>query len=298
MRAADPARAGPRRRRRRSGGPGPTRWPTCSGCRSPRSASAPPPCAVGSSAAHDAARAADGLAPADWALDVDLDAVVEHLLAGQGDPPDPAALVEDRRRSVRRRSVVAGGAAAVAAGAVGWLAFARGPAAASGASASASRARPARPPPTTRAGAACRAGRLAVGSPPTPRVQGLVISRANGGGRLLWADDVMGQRVVVSSTLNPGTEDVILQAWQGAAGRGPGHPAGGAAAEPVRRRPARAPCRSPCRPHPAPCSSCWPGPPSPARSTPRPCAHPGRHHRPPLGVDGADGRHRGDPLGR
>ena len=79
-------------------------------------------------AAHDAARVAEGLAPADWALDVDLDAVVEHLLAGQGDPPDPAALVEDRRRSVRRRSVVAGGAAAVAAGAVGWwLAFAPWP---------------------------------------------------------------------------------------------------------------------------------------------------------------------------
>ena len=83
-------------------------------------------------AAHDAARVADGLVPADWALDVDLDAVVEHLLAGQGDPPDPAALVEERRRSVRRRSVVAGGAAAVAAGAVGWFAVARGPAAASG----------------------------------------------------------------------------------------------------------------------------------------------------------------------
>ena len=77
-------------------------------------------------AAHDAARAADGLAPADWALDVDLDGAVEHLLAGQGDPPDPAALVEDRRRSVQRRSVVAGGAAAVAAGALGWWVVGRG----------------------------------------------------------------------------------------------------------------------------------------------------------------------------
>jgi DNA-directed RNA polymerase specialized sigma24 family protein len=169
------------------------------------------------SAAHDSARVAEGLAPADWALDVDLDAVVEHLLSGQGDPPDPAALVEDRRRSVRRRSVVAGGAAAVAAGAVGWLALARGPAPASGASPSAS-TRPSGPPAADDPswGSVSRwaaRGRLATDA----RVQGLVISRANGGGRLLWADDVMGQRVVVSSTLNPGTEDVILQAWQGAA---------------------------------------------------------------------------------
>jgi hypothetical protein len=170
--------------------------------------------------AHDAARVADGLAPADWALDVDLDAVVEHLLAGQGDPPDPAALVEDRRRSVRRRSVVTGGAAAVAVGAVGWFAVARGPAAASG-TATPTTTRAAGPPAADDPswGSVSRwaaRGRLATDA----RVQGLVISRA-GGGRLLWADDVMGQRVVVLSTLNPGTEDVILQAWQGASGADP-----------------------------------------------------------------------------
>ena len=79
-------------------------------------------------AAHDTARAAEGLDPADWALDDDLDAVVERLLAGQGDPPDPAALVEDRRRAVRRRSLVTGGAAALAAGAAGWWLLGRGPA--------------------------------------------------------------------------------------------------------------------------------------------------------------------------
>ena len=173
-------------------------------------------------AAHDAARVADGLAPADWALDVDLDAVVEHLLAGQGDPPDPAALVEHRRRSVRRRSVVAGGAAAVAVGAVGWFAVARGPAAASGALAASGSTRPSGPPPADDPswGSVSRwaaRGRLATDA----RVQGLVISRASGGGRLLWADDVMGRRLVVSSTLNPGTEDVILQAWQGTSGADP-----------------------------------------------------------------------------
>jgi hypothetical protein len=51
-----------------------------------------------------------------------------------------------------------------------------------------------------------------------PRVQGLVISQSTGAGRLLWADDLGGQRLVVSGTFNPGTDDIILQAWQGASG--------------------------------------------------------------------------------
>ena len=171
--------------------------------------------------AHDEARAADGLAPADWALVVDVDAVVEHLLAGQGDPPDPAALVEDRRRSVRRRSVVAGGAAVVAAGAVGWLVIARGTAAAGGSAADATRPPPGPPAaddPSWRSVSRWAArGLLATDA----RVQGLVITRSTGGARLLWADDVLGQRVVVSATMNPGTEDVSVQAWQGEAGADP-----------------------------------------------------------------------------
>ena len=233
------------------------------------------------SAAHDAARVAEGLAPADWALDVDLDAVVEHLLAGQGDPPDPAALVEDRRRSVRRRSVVAGGAAAVAAGAVVVARVARGPAAASGACPSAS-ARPSGPPAADDPswGSVSRwaaRGRLATDA----RVQGLVISRANGGGRLLWADDVDGparRGLVRPSTRAPRTSSCR-----------PGRALPEPTRPPCRRcrcrarswPPARAPCRSRCRSPPAPCSSCWPGPPSPRRSTPRPCARP---------VDGTIGR--------
>ena len=171
-------------------------------------------------AAHDAARAADGLAPADWALDVDLDGVVEHLLAGQGDPPDPAALVEDRRRSVQRRSVVAGGAAAVAAGALGWWMLGRGASATTGASAAGAASS------STPSGAGqswesvsrwAARGRLAT----DPQVQGLVISRSTGGGHLLFADDVAGQRLVVAATLHPGTSDVIVQAWQGPAGAVP-----------------------------------------------------------------------------
>ncbi len=169
--------------------------------------------------AHDAARAADGLAPADWALDVDLDAAVDHLLAGQGDPPDPAALVEDRRRSVQRRSVVAGGAAVVAAVALGWWAVGRRPAAAGTASG------PARPTglpagtdPSWQGVSRWPArGRLATDA----RVQALMVSRSNGIARLLFADDVEGRRLVVSGTLNAGTEDLILQAWHGAAAEDP-----------------------------------------------------------------------------
>ena len=170
--------------------------------------------------AHDAARAADGLEPADWALDVDLDAVVERLLAGQGDPPDPAALVEDRRRSVQRRSVVTGGAAVVAAGALGWWVVGRRTAAAGVASGPGTRSTgpPAASDPSWQSVSRWAArGRLATDA----RVQGLVIARSEGVARLLFADDVEGHRLVVSATLNPGTEDVILQAWQGAAGEDP-----------------------------------------------------------------------------
>ena len=170
--------------------------------------------------AHDAARTAQGLEPADWALDVDLDAVVEHLLAGQGDPPDPAALVEDRRRSVQRRSVVAGGVAVVAAGALGWWVVGRRSADAT--LASGSTARPSGIPGATdpsweTVSRWAPRGRLVT----DPRVQGLVITRSNGVSRLLYADDVDGRRLVVSSILNPGTEDVIIQAWHGAADEDP-----------------------------------------------------------------------------
>jgi hypothetical protein len=170
--------------------------------------------------AHDVGRAAEGLAPADWALDVDLDATVEHLLTGQGDPPDPAALVEHRRRSLRRRSAVVGGAAVLAAGAAGWWLLSRETTAGTGGPSTAATPTglpsPDDPSWERIAGWAAR-GRLAA----DPRVQGLVISRTTGGGRLLWADDVAGRRVVVACVLNPGTDDVILQAWQGPAGADP-----------------------------------------------------------------------------
>ena len=97
-------------------------------------------------------------------------------------------------------------------------------------------------------------GRLATDA----RVQGLVISRSDGGARLLFADDVTGRRLVVSATLNPGTEDVIVQAWQGAAGADPAtlqevplqspFVAAGQDAVPLALPLSRARC-----------SSCWPG---------------------------------------
>ncbi|HYJ26424.1 MAG TPA: hypothetical protein VEW73_01840, partial [Nocardioides sp.] len=172
-------------------------------------------------ATHDEARAAQGLAPADWALDVDLDAVVENLLGGQGDPPDPAALVEERRRSVQRRSLVAGGAATVAAGAVAWWALGRGPDPSGASTASATPGRLGLPPPDDpswdKVASWTARGALAT----DPRVQGLVVSGTSGISRLLFADDVAGRRLVVSGTSNPGTDDVILQAWQGERGDDP-----------------------------------------------------------------------------
>ena len=138
----------------------------------------------GRSAAHDEARAAEGLEPADWALDVDLDAAVEHLLAGHGDPPDPGALVEERRRSVRRRVVVAGGAAALAAGATGWWVLGReradhGPPPGAGAASPSAPPRPGRP----ELAPASRGGRRVAGWRRTPGCKGLVISCSTGGGR-------------------------------------------------------------------------------------------------------------------
>jgi hypothetical protein len=170
--------------------------------------------------AHDAARVAQGLAPADWALDVDLDAVVENLLAGQGDPPDPAALVDEQRRSVRRRSLVVGGAAALAAGAAAWWVVPRGPdTPPSGGSASPSPSGPpsADDPSWARPSRWAARGRLATDA----RVQALVVSRSTGFSRLLFADDVSGRRVVVTGTLNAGTEDLIVQAWHGEQGADP-----------------------------------------------------------------------------
>ena len=129
-------------------------------------------------------------------------------------------------------------------------------------------------------------------------MQALVISRSTGGGRLLFADDVAGQRLVVSATLNPGTEDVIVQAWQGPAGGRPGIPAGGARAEPVRRRAARAPSPLAVPTSPGTLLLVLARPTvTGAEYSPTVFPDPRRHHRPQLGADEPDGRHRGRPAG-
>ena len=173
-------------------------------------------------AAHGAARAAAGLHPGDRALDVNLDAVVERLLTGLRYPPDPAALVVERCRAVRRRSLVAAGAAAAVAGAAAWWVWPHHPTATPGGGSTGASAR-AFPPPDDISWASLSRWAPRGGLATDPRVQGLAISRATGvGPRVLWADDVAGRRLVVSGSLNPDTyEDLVLQAWHGAAGADP-----------------------------------------------------------------------------
>ena len=219
-------------------------------------------------AAHDAARAAEGLSPADWTLDVDLDAVVESLLAGQGDPPDPAALVDERRRSVRRRSLVVGGAAALAAGAAAWWVVPHGPdASASGASASPSPARgPAR-------------GRPQLGEAEPLGRTGPARHRPAGAGprhQPLWRRlapalrrrrrGPAGRRGGDPQRRHRGPHRAGLARRAG--GR-PGHAGRGALPERLRRRHPGRHGASPCPPAREPSCSCWPVPRCPLRTTRR-----------------------------
>ena len=172
-------------------------------------------------AAHDTARATPGQGPTQDALDDNLDAVVDRLLTGLRDPPDPATLAVEHR-AVRRRSLVAASAAVTLAGVATWWV---GPHDQTASARSALTGTSSGAPPS--AGDPSWAslsrwaprGRLAT----DPRVQGLTISRATGvRPRVLWADDVADRRLVVSGSLNPTTyEDLVLQAWQGPAGADP-----------------------------------------------------------------------------
>lgn len=194
-------------------------------------------------AAHREALAADGLSPADWRLERDVADVVDALAAAQPDPPDPAALVADRARRVRRRTVLVGGAAVLAAGgAVSWLlrdAVAGGEGAADAAAAA--------PTSGTARGVAASDPVWGLTSQWPPRgelagdsgIQALVIRDLGAGGRLVFADDVEGVRVVVATVVQgvggSGTEGTglrgsggaalgtVIRAWSGA----PGMPAEG-----------------------------------------------------------------------
>ncbi len=174
--------------------------------------------------AHDRARDGQGLAPAEWELDRDLDDAVTALLRDQGDPPDPAALVVERARGVRRRAVVVGGLGrrGVAAGAwavgagLGW-GGAVDPAGSD-----------ALPPPgdPSWASTSTWAARGALAA--DEAIQALVIARSAPGSRLLWADDAGDRRIVVARVPPSTLESTAIAVWVGRRGADPGIPRGGA----------------------------------------------------------------------
>ena len=167
--------------------------------------------------AHDRARDRQGLAPAGWELDRDLDDAVTALMRDQGDPPDPAALVVDRARGVRRRAVVVGGLGAAGVAAAAW---AVGTSLGSGSAGPADAG--ALPPPGDPSWASTSTwvarGALAADQ----GIQALVIARSAPGSRLLWADDAGDRRIVVARVPPSTLESTALAVWVGRRGADPG----------------------------------------------------------------------------
>ena len=175
--------------------------------------------------AHDRARASQGLGPAPWSLDRDLEDAVASLLHDQGDPPDPAALVAERSRRVRRRTVVASGLG-VAGVALGAWVVGSSVTSGSGASTPAPSAW-GTPPPGDPSWASTRtwAPRGALGN--DAGIQALVIARAMPGSRLLWADEVGDRRIAIAALPeSPDSTDSIdttttVAVWTGPRGAEP-----------------------------------------------------------------------------
>ncbi len=163
-------------------------------------------------AAHRRALATEGLSPADWRVDRDLADALGSLSAGRPDPPDPAGLVSGRARTVRRRSLLTGGAAVAAAGAATWWVL-RGLATATpedGSTAPTSGPVDPQDPTWSSTDQWPARGSLAGDA----GIQTLVL-----GGRLLYAEDVGGTRVVVATVLdrpNSSGTSTVLTAWTGA----------------------------------------------------------------------------------
>ncbi|WP_377645059.1 hypothetical protein [Oryzobacter terrae] len=162
------------------------------------------------------ARARAGLGTGgDWrGRDGDLEDAVTEILRGQGDPPDPTALVTQRSGGVRRRHLVLGGVAAatlVGTGAAVGLRADPPPAP----------ARP-KPPPGPQDPSWRRTATWSARGPlgRDPRTLALVQSNGPFGSRVLWAGDVGTLRVVIGSYPGPvdmdGTE---LTVWTGARGQ-------------------------------------------------------------------------------
>lgn len=169
---------------------------------------------AGLARAHAAARGAHGLGPADWAVERDLDEAIAAVLAGQHDPPDPAALVEDLRLSARRRSVVVAGVVLAAAGAASWWAVTERDSAPLS-----SGSPPASPDPTDPRWNTVAAWPPRGSLAKDPGILAMVAERTSRRGRLLWAGDALGQRIVVASTYGqPYPPGPMLVAWRAPTG--------------------------------------------------------------------------------
>ncbi len=168
------------------------------------------------SAVRAEARARAGLETGgDWrGRDGDLEDAVTEILRGQGDPPDPTALVVQRSGRLRRRHLVLGGVAAatlVGAGTAFGLRDTPAPAPAGP-----------RPPPGPQDPSWRRTATWSARGPlgNDPRTLALVQSKGPFGSRVLWAGDVGTLRVVIASY--PATVDIDgteLTVWTGARGQ-------------------------------------------------------------------------------
>ncbi len=168
--------------------------------------------------AHYAARVAEGLAPAAWSLDHDLDAAIGLLLEGLDDPPDPGALVEERRLTVRRRSLLVGALGTLAAGAAGWWVLLDGTDVAGPAPREAATTPGPRDASWGSTSSWPARGRLAGDR----GVEALVLARSTQASRLIWADDVGSRRIVIAAVLDASESlHTVVRAWQGPRGADP-----------------------------------------------------------------------------
>jgi hypothetical protein len=168
--------------------------------------------------AHAAARVAEGLAPAGWSLDRDLDAAIGLLLEGLDDPPDPGALVAERRLTVRRRSLLVGAVGTLAAGAAGWWVLLDGTEVAGPHRRDAATTPGPRDASWGSTSSWAARGRLAGDA----GIQALVLARSTQASRLIWADDVGSRRVVIAAVLDASESlHTVVRSWQGPRGVDP-----------------------------------------------------------------------------
>lgn len=163
---------------------------------------------------HAAARVAEGLSPDAGRLAPDLDALAARLDAARLPAPDPAGLLAPGRPTTRRALVAA--AVALPLGGGAWWAAARSDGTATRTAASDATPTTAEGDPLVWASARTWPARGRLGR--TADVQGLVATQAPGG-RVLYADDVHGIRVVVAGLVDPaGGRGPLLRLWSGPAG--------------------------------------------------------------------------------